>query len=142
MKYFHLIKWQEGNREEHFKLVSRVSSCWTKIGYLIGLTSNELENYKRETLANQTKCWEKVMQKWLDGQDHFHTPSPGMACTSCCRISICRKLLRIWRRLCKKQASETGKCKSMSGWIHAAIMFINHAKIFFSMITPFPISCA
>ena len=74
MKYFHLIKWKKGVMEKKFKLVSRVSSRWKKIGYCIGLTLNDLENYKRETQSNQADCWDKVMQSWLDGQGSSSYP--------------------------------------------------------------------
>ena len=72
MKYFLLIKYKDGDEHKKFELVDRVSSFWQKIGYRIGLTWNTLEDYKREALANQVRCWEKVMQEWLDGQGSLH----------------------------------------------------------------------
>ena len=74
MKYFHLIEYKEGDREEKFELVSLVSGSWKKIGILIDLTFDVLENYEKEKRSNPVRCWERVMQDWLDGQGSSSYP--------------------------------------------------------------------
>lgn len=73
MKYLHLISWKEDQHVHKFELVNRVSAKWREFGIQLGLQTNTLDGYSKETLK-VTECWEKVMQNWLDGQGAENYP--------------------------------------------------------------------
>ena len=48
-------------------LASLVSSQWRAIGRRIDLTTNNLNSLEMKHSKNNDRCWEEVMQKWMDG---------------------------------------------------------------------------
>ena len=70
MKYLILIKWKKPgcDGKKQFELISKVSAKWRTFGLLIGLTYNNLDDYKRRYQNDASLCWPRVMQDWLDGK--------------------------------------------------------------------------
>ena len=62
------IKWRDENgRESTFTLEENISAKWRRIGHLIKLTSDTLNSYEVQYKENSRR-WEEVMQRWMDGQ--------------------------------------------------------------------------
>ena len=72
MKYLKLIKWQSPDAE--YRLVEHVSSKWRQFGLQIGLTPDRMDGWFTEESRDAERCWEKVMQTWLDGQGQREYP--------------------------------------------------------------------
>lgn len=72
MKYLQLIKSKDG--KHRFELIQRTSTKWREIGVLINIESNMLDEYWKESQSTATRCWEKVMQAWMNGQGQEDYP--------------------------------------------------------------------
>ena len=74
MKYLKLIKWQSlGGALQKYRLVERVSSKWRQFGLRISLTQDRMDSWFTES-RDAERCWEKVMQTWLDGRGQREYP--------------------------------------------------------------------
>ena len=74
MKYLKLIKWQSlDGALQKYRLVERVSLKWRQFGLRISLTQNRMDGWFAES-RDVERCWEKVMQTWLDGQGQREYP--------------------------------------------------------------------
>ena len=75
MKHLCLIKWKDSKGEiQRYKLTNKVSTEWRRFGRQLSIEENMLEGWHKETLANAERCWEKVMQEWLE-QGHAEYPT-------------------------------------------------------------------
>ena len=52
-----------------FTLAENVSTSWRIIGYRINMTQNVLDTYDQQFSRDSNRCWEKVMQIWIDGSN-------------------------------------------------------------------------
>lgn len=63
----HHLQWRdEQGQEQTFRLVELVSSKWRKLGLELGFTHDQLESWADEFRGNNEKCWDQVMQGWID----------------------------------------------------------------------------
>ena len=68
MKYFNLIKYTDDNgKEQYYRLIDEVFPKWKEFGQQIGITESDLIGIEVDSY-DEEECWEKVMQRWLDGQ--------------------------------------------------------------------------
>ena len=52
------------NKDESYKLINNISGEWRRIGSLLGLTENQLDNIDTEN-KKQDQCFLAVMSKWM-----------------------------------------------------------------------------
>ena len=64
-----LLKWQdeEGEEEQAFHLVHKVSAMWQQFGLVLGLTPNQLDALDRQYRGDAYLAWNRVMEHWLQG---------------------------------------------------------------------------
>ena len=48
--------------------MKKVSSKWREFGIVLGPGMNELDAWDAELRGQTERCWQKVMQHWLDGR--------------------------------------------------------------------------
>ena len=70
LKFLTLMKWRDEMGEvQTFRLVNRVSCKWEIFGCLLNIPQNMLTAWREEFLNNSARCWLKVMDYWLTGED-------------------------------------------------------------------------
>ena len=68
VKSFSTIKHIDDNgKEQYYRLTEHVSAKWKKFGQQIGIIENDLIDIYQQGYTNEER-FNKVMQKWLDGQ--------------------------------------------------------------------------
>ena len=51
-----------------FSLVDKVSESWrSQFGMLLRLTINQLNVWEDQYRGDANKCWDRVMEQWLNG---------------------------------------------------------------------------
>lgn len=63
-----LVVYKEREKRCTFNLKEKTSTQWRETGLLLGMELNQLDEIEHKAQQSATECWEKVMQKWLDGQ--------------------------------------------------------------------------
>ena len=62
------MKWTDAKGKRcTFGLVDEVSTKWNKFGLLLKMPKNVLSGLSTKNLMDAERCWEDVMQFWLDG---------------------------------------------------------------------------
>lgn len=69
IKSLTLIKWRESDRVRELRLLDQICSKWHKVGILLGLGTNRLENYRDMTCDNVQRC-ERVFTDWINNCGH------------------------------------------------------------------------
>jgi hypothetical protein len=73
MKSLTFIKWRNEQGAHEFRLISQVASMWKDFGLRLGCEPDELQSWETEYRYNAVRCWEKVMNEWVNraGTDDY-----------------------------------------------------------------------
>ena len=73
------IKWEDDQGHQR-NLEDMVSAKWREFGIRVGLTKNQLDGWERQFHEVSSRCWQEVMQHWLndDGTQRYPSTWEGL----------------------------------------------------------------
>ena len=75
MSNLNLIKWRdELGKVQRFRLIEMIARKWRTFGSLLALELAVLDNWEAQYAGDSTRCCNRVMEYWLNGDDDNEYP--------------------------------------------------------------------
>jgi len=70
-----LIRWNDGTEKRRLRIIDEVCLEWEKIGTILDIPSNKLEQFRMETSHNSQKCCKNLFEFWLKNPPEQYPPT-------------------------------------------------------------------